>query len=82
MRPSPAATSTRGDIPNQSGDLSFVINQLTGRRDRGPLAGKIDARIGAVGHSDGADTVLDLGYHPRSRSTRGSGPSRRCHRTR
>jgi predicted dienelactone hydrolase len=51
----------RGDIPNQSGDLRFVIDQLLA----GPLAGSIDgSRIGAVGHSDGADTVLDLGYEP------------------
>jgi len=60
----------RGDIPNQSGDLSFVISQLAagpgdGPAAGGPLAGKIDAtRLGAVGHSDGADTVLDLGYYP------------------
>jgi len=56
----------RGDIPNQSGDLSFVISQLAaGPAAGGPLAGKIDATsVGAVGHSDGADTVLDLGYYP------------------
>ncbi len=56
----------RGDIPNQSGDLSFVITQLGGSAgSSGVLAGKIDAsRVGAVGHSDGADTVLDLGYYP------------------
>jgi dienelactone hydrolase len=56
----------RGDIPNQSGDLSFVISQLLGTAgSAAPLAGKIDgSAIGAVGHSDGADTVLDLGYYP------------------
>jgi dienelactone hydrolase len=54
----------RGDIPNQSGDLSFVITQLTGNPPP-ELAGTIDgSRVGAVGHSDGADTVLDLGYYP------------------
>ncbi len=60
------ANLDRGDIPNQSGDLSFVITQLSGAAGAsGELAGKIDAsRVGAVGHSDGADTVLDLGYYP------------------
>ena len=55
----------RGDLPNQPGDLSFVIDQVlgVGQDSSSPLAGRIDGtRIGAVGHSDGADTVLDLGY--------------------
>lgn len=55
----------RGDLPNQPGDLSFVIDQVLGAASEpsSPLAGRVDAsRIGAVGHSDGADTVLDLGY--------------------
>jgi dienelactone hydrolase len=64
----------RGDIPNQSGDLSFVITQLasgSGAAAAAGLAGRIDGqRIGAVGHSDGADTVLDLGYHPARRDGR------------
>jgi dienelactone hydrolase len=59
----------RDDIPNQSGDLRFVADQLTAppAADGSALAdvrARVDgARIGAVGHSDGADTVLDLGYH-------------------
>ena len=55
----------RGDLPNQPGDLSFVLDQViaAGQDPSSPLAGRIDgSRIGAVGHSDGADTVLDLGY--------------------
>jgi predicted dienelactone hydrolase len=57
----------RGDIPNQSADLSFVIDQVLS----GPLAASVDAsHMGAVGHSDGADTVLDLGYHPQRRDPR------------
>ncbi len=57
----------RGDLPNQPGDLSFVIDQVLAASSdpASPLAGRIDpGRIGAVGHSDGADTVLELGYHP------------------
>jgi predicted dienelactone hydrolase len=55
-----------GDIPNQAKDLSFVITQFQGAVGQGgALAGKVDAsRVGAVGHSDGADTVLDVGYLP------------------
>jgi dienelactone hydrolase len=62
----------RGDIPNQSGDLSFVITQLVnGSGAAAGLVASIDGRrIGAVGHSDGADTVLDLGYHPAHRDGR------------
>lgn len=57
----------RGDLPNQPGDVSFVIDQvLVAATDPvSPLTGRVDrTRIGAVGHSDGADTVLDIGYHP------------------
>lgn len=57
----------RGDLPNQPGDVSFVIDQVLGAAgdQASPLVGRVDStRIGAVGHSDGADTVLDIGYHP------------------
>lgn len=57
----------RGDLPNQPGDVTFVIDQVLGAAaDPGsPLLGRVDgSRIGAVGHSDGADTVLEVGYHP------------------
>ena len=60
------ANIDRGDIPNQSGDLSFVIDRLLadGGGDAGVRAAIDRQHIGAVGHSDGADTVLDLGYTP------------------
>ena len=61
------ANVDRGDLPNQPDDLSFVIDQVLGASSdpSSPLAGRVDgSRVGAVGHSDGADTVLDLGYHP------------------
>lgn len=57
----------RGDLPNQPGDVSFVIDQVLGAADdpTSPLHNRVDAtRVGAVGHSDGADTVLEVGYHP------------------
>jgi dienelactone hydrolase len=64
------AAVDRGDIPYQSGDLAFVADELTRPPGRAgspvppDLRRRIDgSRIGAVGHSDGADTVLDLGYH-------------------
>lgn len=53
----------RGDLPNQAADVSYVIDQLLGPAGGGALAGAIDpARIGMVGHSDGADVALDVGY--------------------
>jgi fermentation-respiration switch protein FrsA (DUF1100 family) len=49
----------RADLPNEATDVSFVITSLLG----GPLASRIDAtRIGVVGHSDGADVALMVGY--------------------
>jgi predicted dienelactone hydrolase len=61
------STIDRADIPNQSGDLRFVADQLTAAGSAvvpADLRGRIDGtRVGAVGHSDGADTVIDLGYH-------------------
>lgn len=53
----------RGDLPNQAGDVGFVITSVSGAG--GPLAGKVDGgKVGVVGHSDGADTALDVGYYP------------------
>ena len=49
----------RGDLPNEAGDVSFVISQMIG----GPLAAMVDpSRVGVVGHSDGADVALEVGY--------------------
>jgi dienelactone hydrolase len=64
-----------GDTVNQPADMSFVITQLLAANGSGsagsPLSGRIDPRaIAAVGHSDGADTVLALGYLSGSRDPR------------
>jgi len=49
----------RGDIPNEAIDVSFVITSLLA----GPVADHIDpGAIAVVGHSDGADVALMLGY--------------------
>jgi dienelactone hydrolase len=51
-----AGTPTQNDIPNEPGDLSFVISSVLGANADGssPLFGKVDgSRIGAAGHSDG-----------------------------
>lgn len=53
----------RGDLPNQARDVSFVATAVAGAG--GPLTGRVDGkRLGVVGHSDGADTALDIGYYP------------------
>ena len=59
------------DIPNQAGDISYVITALTEL----PLAAPLDravlpGRIGVFGHSDGAVTALLAGYAPRFVDTR------------
>lgn len=55
-----------GDLPQQAGDVRFVIDQLLGAPgSSSALANRIDgSRIGVAGHSDGADTALDVGYFP------------------
>lgn len=60
------ANLDEGDLPNQAADVSFVIDNLLGSPgSSGELAGRIDSeRIGVAGHSDGADTALDIGYFP------------------
>jgi dienelactone hydrolase len=52
-----------GDLANEPGDLSFVITKLLAASGSpGPLSGVLDpSRIGAAGHSDGADAALGLG---------------------
>ena len=52
-----------GDIGNQPGDMSFVIDQVLGASAaaNGPLSGLVDPNeIGAAGHSNGAITTLGL----------------------
>jgi len=49
----------RGDIPNEATDVSFVINALRA----GPVTSDIAAGpVAVVGHSDGADVALMVGY--------------------
>jgi predicted dienelactone hydrolase len=56
----------RGDLPNQADDVAFVVsNVITAGAGSGPLSRRVDGtRVGIVGHSDGADTALDVGYYP------------------
>jgi dienelactone hydrolase len=52
------------DLVNQPGDVSFVIDELTGLDRDDPLAGHIDGEHVAVGgHSLGAATVFGVGYN-------------------
>jgi dienelactone hydrolase len=52
-----------GDIGNQPGDMSFVIDQVlqASAASNGPLSGLVNpSEIGAAGHSNGAITTLGL----------------------
>ena len=62
-----------GDIGNQPGDMSFVIDQVlkTSAGTSGPLSGLVDPNeIGAAGHSNGAITTLGLVANSCCRDTR------------
>ena len=62
-----------GDIGNQPGDMSFVINQVlsASATANGPLSGLVDpSEIGAAGHSNGAITTLGLIANSCCRDTR------------
>jgi fermentation-respiration switch protein FrsA (DUF1100 family) len=61
-----------GDLNNEPGDLSFVITKLlAASASPGPLSGLIaPGRIGAAGHSDGADAALGVGYNTCCRDAR------------
>lgn len=61
------------DLIRQPGDISFVITSLlaASAAPAGPLSGLIDpTKIAVAGHSDGADTVLAVGYNSRLRDRR------------
>ncbi len=61
------------DIANQPADVRFVITQvLAASQSSGtPLSGLVDpARIAVVGHSDGAETALLVGYGSNERDPR------------
>ncbi len=62
-----------GDIGNQPGDMSFVIDQVlkASASSNGPLSGLVDPNeIGAAGHSNGAITTLGLIANSCCRDTR------------
>jgi fermentation-respiration switch protein FrsA (DUF1100 family) len=47
------------DLPNEAADVTAVISELT----EGPLRARlVPGEVGVVGHSDGADVALMLGY--------------------
>jgi predicted dienelactone hydrolase len=48
----------RDDLPNEATDVSFLI----GAMHRGPLRRRLDRGTAVVGHSDGADVALMVGY--------------------
>jgi predicted dienelactone hydrolase len=64
---------TQADLPNQPGDMSFVITRLL-ELDRQPgsvLEGRIDPhRIAVAGQSDGGVTALAVAYDSRYRDPR------------
>lgn len=62
-----------GDIGNQPGDMSFVIDQMlkASAAPSGPLSGLVNPNeIGAAGHSNGAITTLGLVADSCCRDTR------------
>jgi len=62
-----------GDIGDQPGDMSFVIDQVlnASAAPNGPLSGLVDPNeIGAAGHSNGAITTLGLVANSCCRDTR------------
>lgn len=49
----------RADLPNEAGDVSFVITSL----ENGAFASRLEpGKVAVVGHSDGADVALMVGY--------------------
>jgi dienelactone hydrolase len=54
---------TVGDYVNQPADVSFVIDQVLGSSDDGPLAGRVDRKhIGVAGLSLGGSTVYGVAF--------------------
>ena len=51
----------RGDLPDEAGDVSFVITSLEGQHGPTALA---PGKVAVVGHSDGADVALLVAYGP------------------
>ena len=57
----------RGDLPDEAADVSFEIGAL----EEGPVGAELDAdRVAVVGHSDGADVALMMGFEPATTDAR------------
>lgn len=71
--PSAPGGPTETDLPNQPGDMSFLISRMlsAGTAPSGLLSGLIATReIAVAGQSDGGDTALAAAYDPRFRDRR------------
>jgi dienelactone hydrolase len=69
----PGALGNIGDVANQPGDVSFVIDQVIAAGDdpASPLHGLVDGdAIGLVGHSLGAATTWATGFNTATRDDR------------
>jgi len=49
----------RSDLPNEASDVSFVISQILASDEATHISPR---KIAVVGHSDGADVALEVGY--------------------
>jgi dienelactone hydrolase len=69
----PGALANAGDVANQPGDVSFVIDEVLATNDdpASPLHGVVDPEaIGAVGHSLGGATTWAVSFNTATRDER------------
>lgn len=69
----PGAWENAGDVVNQPGDVSFVIDEVLAANDdpASPLHGLVDPdAIGVVGHSLGGATTWAVSFHTATRDER------------
>jgi dienelactone hydrolase len=69
----PGALANVGDVANQPGDVSFVIDEVLAANDApsGPLHGVVDPdAIGVVGHSLGGATTWAVSFNTATRDER------------
>ena len=69
----PGALANLGDVANQPGDVSFVIDEVLAANDdpASPLHGVVDPEaIGVVGHSLGGATTWAVSFNPPTRDER------------
>jgi fermentation-respiration switch protein FrsA (DUF1100 family) len=72
-KPDAPGGPNENDLPNQPGDMTFVITRMLGMSasPAGPLRGLIDPRqVSVAGQSDGGDTALAVAYDPGLRDSR------------